>query len=311
MHEEMVPKTDTSNNTERLRGRLLSNPDQLRRLRGKLLDQSGELPNGPPYVDGRKPAERAESISTFGELVRDGYRALSSNHASGQDGLAFKGPRFAVTDGMGGYGADKVATAFFSQFLARYSVEYGVDSLLIPAGSNAFYENFQSEFRKTYGRDIAAPAASGKLLGTVGSTLTFAEVTSPGRVRLLVIGDSPAFVCDAGMRVVRQFGEDAQTGIPDGVVGHKLGIDSRLEPILPQLGVASRDGRTIVDTSIELSAGETLVLATDYFSEAPAQRAFGNLVRGEASEYGEYVRTHGKSDDATLLVVDPFRLEFS
>jgi hypothetical protein len=261
----------------------------------------------------KKKAPETQGV-TYGDLERDGYQAWNSNHSSGQDAFAVSegGRRAAVADGMGGY-VDKEGTAFLSKFMADQSVVRGIDAFFDPKQMDEMYGQAEALFEARYGRKFRLPAAKGKLGGSVGTTLTFSEVldtteTGDSTVRLVIIGDSPAYITDENWKVIKQYGEDAQTGLTDAPLGHKLGKDAQGLAFQPNKDV-SVDGKTIVDTVLTLKPGQRLLIGTDYFSDTLKTRgpnpSAADFVGQSAEDFSRRVRSGGKPDDATLIAIKP------
>lgn len=308
---------DAVRNLGRLRGSLLNPHTGQPRLRGRLLEHLVE----PPAADLFMPEHAATwsisfakgSVSTYGDLERDGFQAWNSNQRSGQDSFAVSHDRtrFAVTDGMGGY-VDKEGTAFFAKFLANYAVSEGVDALFEPEGIVRMYASAEHAFRDLTGRSFSAPTSRLRMttIGMVGSTLTFVDVLGPRTVRVVAIGDSPAFVADTELAPTAQYGEDAQSGRTDQPLAFKLGIDAKGQPIIPHKGLVHSDRcRQIVDHIIDIDPGSHVVIGSDYFSETGADQDFAAVAHMNGEQFGAYASSpQRKSDDATLLIIHPASL---
>ncbi|MBF6446604.1 hypothetical protein IU429_02880 [Nocardia elegans] len=229
---------------------------------------------------------------------------------SNQDAFALNpmARRFSVADGMGGYGADKTGTAFMARFVAAYAAEVGIADFKDPTKLPEVYRKAQSGFRHVSGREFEMPRLKGSGIGTVGTTLSYAEVLDATHVRIMAIGDSPIFVLDEELAPIAQYGEDSQSGRFDQPLAFKLGIDAGGAPLIPQFDAKAPDGRSIVDMTLEIPPNQYLALATDYFSEQNASRHIGELSGSTASAYDKHVSSYGKSDDATLIIIKPSAL---
>ena len=245
----------------------------------------------------------------YGDLRSDGFEARNSNHSSGQDAFAVSADRrrFAVADGLGG-ATDKEGTAFLARYVADAAVQNGVDSFFDADSLTALYGQAEDEFAAQTGRRFARSRLRSQMAGTAASTLTYAEVLDGGRARIVTIGDSPAFLMDDVGRPVAQYGEDAQSGMTDAPLAFKLGIDMQGKPLVPR-----RDelvgGRRVVDTVVDIPAGYSLAIGTDYFSDTvSAGGRFGELSDfiGQTPErFHETTQAVGKPDDATLITIRP------
>lgn len=308
--------SNNDNEPARLRGKLLTDHKAtIPRLRGRLLDRMvevGKIRDEPAHAP-TWSIEFGAHGSTYGELHRDGFEAWNSNHASSQDAFAVSidRKRFAVADGMGGYGADKEGTRFLAKYIADRSVEGGIDDMFDLDRMATIYREADIAFQAHSGRPFQAPRVTGRGIGTVGTTLSYAEVLDSTHVRIVAIGDSPVFKLDNQLVVVAQYGEDAQSGDSDLPLAHKLGIDSNQRPLIPVRATASEDGRAVVDAVISFQPGEFLAIGTDYFSEDKADQLLPALAAMNASQYHQVVSTRGKRDDATLIVLDPYQLSNS
>lgn len=255
----------------------------------------------------------------YGDLSSDGFEARNSNHSSGQDAFAISadGRRFAVADGLGGSGSDAEATSFLAKFMSDQVVARGVDTLFDSEAVSDIYKQAQELFESRTGRKFEAPSSilRSELISTAATTLTYAEIVGQRDdrtlVRIVTIGDSPVFVTDGELTPTTQLGEDAQSGQTDAPLAFKLGIDRSGAPIVPEKDV-NEDGRYVVDEIIEVPAGNLVVLGSDYFSDTVHYKGrFGNLrdFAGLTPEsYHEKVKSIGKPDDATLIVIDPSRV---
>ncbi|MFI5709002.1 hypothetical protein [Kribbella sp. NPDC051620] len=292
-----------------------SNPESSR-LRGSLLrianaEQATEralptsLEHSPTW-----DLEFSTGPTSVGDLELDGYQAWNSNHSSGQDAFAISGDRtrFAVADGMGGYGTDKIGTQFFAKFISDHVVQNGIDSVFDLGRLEEICQRAEDEFSKVAGRPFQRPRMIGKMVGTVGSTLTFAEVLSPTQVRLVTIGDSPAFVVDGTQTHMAQYGEDAQLGTVDSPLAYKLGIDGSGRAISPQERATSTlDARMIVDQVLDIPLDSTVIIGSDYFSETSPLEILRDPPR-TGYEFQDRVVGRGKPDDATLIAIRPSKL---
>ena len=255
-----------------------------------------------------------------GSLEADGFEALNSNHSSSQDAFAVSEDRrrFAVADGMGGSGADHEATRFLAKFVSDQAVERGIDTFFDAVALAELYKQAEDLFEAETGRRFESPATGmvrSSMLDTAATTLTFAEIL--GRtgestsVRIVTIGDSPAFVTDEKLKPVKQFGEDAQSGETDAPLAYSLGVKADGTPKIPEKGKI-KDGKYVVDEIIEIPTGSYLLLGTDYFSDTVHFKGrFGHLADFAGlspDEYSRKVRSTGKPDDATLVVVEPSKI---
>jgi hypothetical protein len=248
----------------------------------------------------------------YGDLRGNGFEARNSNHCSGQDAFAVSVDRrrFAVADGLGG-ATDKEGTSFLARYVADAAVQNGVDLFFDTDSLTALYSRAEDEFMAQTGRRFTRPRIRSQIAGTVASTLTYAEVLDGGHARIVTIGDSPVFLMDDAGRPVAQYGEDAQSGMTDTPLAFKLGIDMQGRPIVPR-----RDeivgGRRVVDTVIDVPAGYSLAIGSDYFSDTvSAGGRFGELSDfiGQTPEaFHDSTRATGKSDDATLITISPENL---
>ena len=255
----------------------------------------------------------------YGSLKADGFEARNTNRGEGQDAFAVSldRRRFAVADGLGGGGLDKEATRFLAKYAADQAATRGVDIFFDEDTLLEFYAQAEDEFESVNGRGFELP---GMLRGydIAASTLTYAEILdkkdSSTRVRIVTIGDSPAFMTDEALRPIQQLGEDAQKGEPSDLVGYSLGIDSHRKLKIPRKG-ETRGGVYIVDQVLEVPDSHYVVLGSDYFSDNVHSNyaPLSDFTELSAEEFHSKVASYieakkGKSDDATFVVIDPARL---
>ncbi|MEN4475717.1 hypothetical protein [Mycolicibacterium cosmeticum] len=207
--------------------------------------------------------------------------------------------RFAVADGMGGYGFDKLGTGFFAQYLASYAAKFGIDPLLDSEKAAEIFRSAETVFAEFYSRFFDSPPAfiRGSKFGKVGSTLTYVEFKAGSVMRIVCIGDSPAFLL--GEPNI-QYGEDSQVGSVDMPIANFFGVSLDGRPVVPQKGI-DKFGRKLVDCDVQYNPGELVALGTDYFSESDPKSFLGL----DAHNFGQRVEASGKVDDASLIVINP------
>lgn len=305
------------------------------RLRGGMAAPVGNVAVGPAaapkrgrlrgdMVRGIQPP-RAESVAVahaptwelefgnkgtgYGDLGIDGFAARNSNHASGQDAFAVSADRkrFAVADGLGG-ATDAEGTRFLSKYIADAAVQQGVDTFFDPEALTNLYGQAEDAFEAQSGRRFTRPRIRSHVAGTVATTLTYAEVLNGEQVRIVAIGDSPAFVTDSSFTPVAQYGEDAQSGTTDAPLAFKLGIDMQGKPLVPRRE-QNVGGIRVVDTIVAVPRGSAVAIGSDYFSDTVREGGrFGQLadfVGQTPAQFHESTRSIGKPDDATLITLIP------
>jgi hypothetical protein len=247
-------------------------------------------------------------ISEFGNFEQDGYWAINSNHSSGQDAFAVNPAMriFAVADGLGGAGYDYEGTAFLAKYVSDKAAMNGIDIFFDGAKCATILYEMDKEFSRTFGRTLQRPVDNGikgTLKQTVASTLTYAEVLSANKVRVVTIGDSPVFLLDKTGRVLKQFGEDAITGAPDTPLRDRIAIGGNGEVILPD---KTKPYSLIQDFILNLAPEELVMIGSDYFSESQGKIC---LLLQNHSEADYVLQTNsGRGDDATAIFIDPSRL---
>ena len=245
----------------------------------------------------------------LGDIDTDGFEARNSNHSNSQDAFAINlnAGRFAVADGLGGAGADKDGTRFLAKFISDYAVTHGIDRLFDEDAIQDIYEQAHEEFRSVYGRNMEPPKLLGRLNTTAATTLTYTELLPGNRARIVTVGDSPAFITDSSYIPLHQFGEDAQSGSTDGVMGFSFRMKANgTRETAPRKDETVR-GLSIEEQIIEYTDDTRIIIGSDYFSEAVSvyYQPLADYIGKSASEYHDSTRTSGKPDDATIIVINP------
>lgn len=336
-----MESSETQPNTG-LKGTLIKRdqPAPESKLKGRLIENS----KGKASRDILKELARTDDIKhaptweldfdcgealQYGDFTADGFEAIIYNRFAntdpdtgrkvfGQDAFAVSSNRrrFALADGLGG-AADKLGTAFLAKFIADQVAELGADILFNEEQLNDTYVKAEKLFEELYERKFKVSRIKSNLGGMVATTIScveLIEVRSNGSItsRITVVGDSPVFLLDEHGTIVRAFGEDAQRGTTDSPLGFKVGVKQDGLPILLKKDTTN-NGARIVDEIVTIPPNYRIVMGSDYFSETAHHEMEKTNKYGRVNEFTnlgpdgftEKTKNVGKSDDATLIDIDP------
>ncbi|MEO6509210.1 MAG: hypothetical protein ABIO02_04605 [Patescibacteria group bacterium] len=301
-------------------------------LRGTLIEKT-KITSDIKHASSWELDLNSGEVVKYGNLLTEGFEATANNTALhkdaetgatsfGQDAFAVNAgrSRFVVTDGMGGAG-DQLATAFIAKFMADQVAVYGADLLFNESLLSKTYQTAKEIFKTKFGREIRTSLLKSSLVaGAATTTVSCVEIEASKTdgaytARVTVIGDSPVFVLDSDGTVIKSYGEDTQRGSTDSPLGFAIGITRDGSPLIPQKGVIKNNAQ-ISDETISISAGQRIVIGSDYFSDTYLRESKGDFSIGRVQDFidlspevfGEKTKSMGKSDDATLVVVDPATL---
>ncbi len=248
----------------------------------------------------------------IGDLNTDGFEArLSGFNDPEQDAFAISADRkvFAVADGLGGAGAGSPEiTAAWSRAVAEAVAAHGnIASLTDEKVFNEFAANVKKELER---KGLSFESKSRVRSRVSGTKTTLSAVERIGREEfsVFIMGDSPVYVIDAkNKRIIRSYGEDFASGGGDSPMRENV-IGMNQDGSLIPLNEENR--HSIINEKITVKPGELLVIGSDYLSKNEGM--LGEHIGLSPEDFHALAtRKDGhEKDDATMIVIDPEKLEW-